>query len=175
MDEATKVSIEALKRIREEEAEKNTRHRKLKREKVERGEGAALLEDVLKFLSRFIAYPSDHALIAHVLWIAHTHLMRAWESTPRLAFLSPEPASGKTRSMEVTELLVPKAVAAVNVTPAYLFRKVGGAADNPIRRDRYGLRPEGEGTRRITRIAEFWPPTRRRGWSLPGARQDRRD
>jgi len=131
MDEATKVSIEALKRIREEEAEKNTRHRKLKREKVERGEGEALLEDVLKFLSRFIAYPSDHALIAHVLWIAHTHLMRAWESTPRLAFLSPEPASGKTRSMEVTELLVPKAVAAVNVTPAYLFRKVGGEDGPP--------------------------------------------
>src|SRR5262245_13714070 len=74
MDEATKVSIEALKRIREEGAEKNTRHRKLKCEKVERGEGAALLEDVLEFLSRFIAYPSDHALIAHVLWIAHTHL-----------------------------------------------------------------------------------------------------
>ena len=131
MDEATKVSIEALKRIREEEAEKNTRHRKLKREKVERGEGAALLEEVLKFLSRFIAYPSDHALIAHVLWIAHTHLMRAWESTPRLALLSPEPASGKTRSMEVTELLVPKAVAAVNVTPAYLFRKVGGEDGPP--------------------------------------------
>jgi hypothetical protein len=131
MDEAAKISIEALKRIREEEAEKNTRHRKLKREKVERGEGAALLEDVLKFLSRFIAYPSDHALIAHVLWIAHTHLMRAWESTPRLAFLSPEPASGKTRSMEVTELLVPKAVAAVNVTPAYLFRKVGGEDGPP--------------------------------------------
>jgi hypothetical protein len=131
MDEATKVSIEALKRIREEEAEKNTRHRKLKCEKVERTEGAALLEDVLEFLSRFIAYPSDHALIAHVLWIAHTHLMTAWESTPRLAFLSPEPASGKTRSMEVTELLVPKAVAAVNVTPAYLFRKVGGEDGPP--------------------------------------------
>jgi hypothetical protein len=131
MDEATKFSIEALKRIREQEAEKNPRHRKLKREKVERGEGAALLEDVLKFLSRFIAYPSDHALIAHVLWIAHTHLMTAWESTPRLAFLSPEPASGKTRSMEVTELLVPMAVAAVNVTPAYLFRKVGGEDGPP--------------------------------------------
>src|SRR5262249_16085050 len=53
------------------------------------------------------------------------------ESTPRIAFLSPEPASGKTRSMEVTELLVPDPVAAVNVTPAYLFRKVGGEAGPP--------------------------------------------
>ena len=131
MDEATKVSIEALKRIREEEAEKNTRHRKLKREKVERGEGAALLEDVLKFLSCFIAYPSDHAVIAHVLWIAHTHLMRAWESTPRLAFLSPEPGSGKSRALEVTEYLVPRPVHAVNVSPSYLFRKVSDAAGAP--------------------------------------------
>src|SRR5262249_40258949 len=95
-------------------------------EKVDRSEGAALLAEVSKFLSRFVIYPSEHERVAHVLWIAHAHLMGAWESTPRLAFLSPEPASGKTRSMELSELLVPDPVAAVNVTPAYLFRKVGG-------------------------------------------------
>jgi hypothetical protein len=55
--------------------------------------------------------------------------MPAWESTPRLAFLSPEPGSGKTRGLEVTELLVPNPVEAINVTPAYLFRKVGGEED----------------------------------------------
>jgi hypothetical protein len=112
-------------------AEIETSRHKTEQAQVKRDEGAALLEDVQKFLSRFIAYPSDHALVAHVLWIAHTHLMKAWESTPRIAFLSPEPASGKTRSMEVTELLVPNAVAAVNVTPAYLFRKVGGEDGPP--------------------------------------------
>ena len=102
-----------------------------KPEKVDRSEGAALLEDVRCFLARFVIYPSEHAHVAHVLWIAHAHLMGAWESTPRLAFLSPEPASGKTRSMEVSELLVPDPVAAVNVTPAYLFRKVGGEDGPP--------------------------------------------
>jgi hypothetical protein len=128
MDEATKVSIEALQRIRDE---LKGGKRKARKEKVARAEGAALLADVQKFLQRFIAYPSEHASIAHVLWIAHAHLMDAWESTPRIAFLSPEPASGKTRSMEVTELLVPDPVAAVNVTPAYLFRKVGGEDGPP--------------------------------------------
>ena len=93
-------------------------------------EGAAILNDVRSFLSRFVVYPSEHAKIAHVLWVAHAHLMGAWESTPRIAFLSPEPGSGKTRAMEVTELLVPNPVAAVNVTPAYLFRKVG-SEDGP--------------------------------------------
>jgi hypothetical protein len=53
------------------------------------------------------------------------------ESTPRIAFLSPEPGSGKTRALEVTELLVPNPVEAVNVTPAYLFRKVGDPEGAP--------------------------------------------
>ena len=90
--------------------------------------GAELLANVYEFTGKFIAYPSDEAHVAHVLWIVHTHLMEAWESTPRLAFLSPEPASGKTRALEISELLVPNPVEAINVTPAYLFRKVG--ADN---------------------------------------------
>lgn len=92
---------------------------------LERQEAAQLLDEVRGFIGRFVAYPSLHAHVAHALWIAHTHLMDAWESTPRIAFLSPEPGSGKTRALEVSELLVPNAVEAVNVTPAYLFRKVG--------------------------------------------------
>jgi hypothetical protein len=87
--------------------------------------GHQVLDDVHEFLGRFVAYPSGDAHVAHTLWIAHTHLMTAWESTPRIAFLSPEPGSGKTRALEVSELLVPNPVEAVNVTPAYLFRKVG--------------------------------------------------
>src|SRR3954451_21355151 len=87
--------------------------------------GDTLLADLHAFLGKFVAYPSDNEHVAHVLWIMHTHLMDAWESTPRIAFLSPEPGSGKTRALEVSELLVPNPVEAVNVTPAYLFRKVG--------------------------------------------------
>ena len=93
--------------------------------------GAALLDKVYVFLGRFVAYPSEHARVAHTLWIAHTHAMDAFESTPRLAFLSPEPASGKTRALEVTEPLVPRPVEAVNVTPAYLFRKVADEDGRP--------------------------------------------
>ena len=57
--------------------------------------------------------------------------MDCWESTPRIAFLSPEPQSGKTRALEVTEPLVPRPVHAVNTTPAYLFRKVSDPAGLP--------------------------------------------
>jgi hypothetical protein len=92
---------------------------------------AELLADVYKFLGRFVAYPSDDAHVAHTLWIAHAHAMEAWYSTPRIAFLSPEPGSGKTRALEVSEILVPNPVEAVNVTPAYLFRKVGAEEGPP--------------------------------------------
>ena len=89
------------------------------------------LDDLEAFLRTFIAYPSDAARVAHVLWIAHAHRMDCWESTPRIAFLSPEPGSGKTRALEVTELLVPSPVHAVNCTPAYLFRRVADPAGLP--------------------------------------------
>ena len=94
-------------------------------------DGAKLLNDVHAFLGRFVAYPSPAAHVAHTLWIAHTHLMDAWDSTPRIAFLSPEPGSGKTRALEVSELLVPNPVEAVNVSPAYLFRKVAAEDGAP--------------------------------------------
>lgn len=90
-----------------------------------------VLSDVEQFLSRFVAYPSEHARVAHTLWVAHTWLMEQWESTPRIAFLSPEPGSGKSRALEVTEPLVPRPVHAVNTTPAYLFRKVSDELGPP--------------------------------------------
>jgi hypothetical protein len=87
-------------------------------------DGAEILNSVEAFLSRFVCYPNEQARVAHVLWIGHAHLMDRWECTPRLAFLSPEAACGKSRALEITELLVPRPVVAVNATPAYLFRKV---------------------------------------------------
>lgn len=94
-------------------------------------QGLRAVERAHEFLGRFVAYPSKEAHDAHALWIAHTHLMDHWDCTPRLAFLSAEPASGKTRALEVTGLLVPNPVEAVNVSPAYLFRKIGAEEGRP--------------------------------------------
>jgi hypothetical protein len=94
-------------------------------------DGAVLLDDVAEFLARFVVYPSGHERHAHALWIAHTWFMGSWESTPRIAFLSPEPGSGKTRALEVTDPLVPRPILAINCTPAYLFRKVSDPLGPP--------------------------------------------
>ncbi|HVI57729.1 MAG TPA: DUF3631 domain-containing protein [Luteimonas sp.] len=87
-------------------------------------DGAAILREVYDYVGRFVAYPSHHAKLAHVVWIAHAHLMRAWDTTPRIAFLSTEPGSGKSRALEVTESLVPNPLLAVSATPAYLIRRI---------------------------------------------------
>ena len=92
---------------------------------------AEILAGVYDFLGRFVSYPSEAAHVAHTLWIGHTWFMDSHESTPRIAFLSPEPGSGKSRALEVTEPLVPRPVHAVNTTPAYLFRKVSDEAGLP--------------------------------------------
>jgi hypothetical protein len=94
-------------------------------------DAAALFEAIYKFLGRFIIYPSEHARVAHVLWIAHTHLMDCWDSTPRLAALSKEPQSGKSRLLEITELLVPRPVSSVNASAAYIVRKISDPAGRP--------------------------------------------
>jgi len=94
-------------------------------------EGAALLDAVHHFLGRFIRYPCVHTQVAHALWIVHTHCLDAFDSTPRIAFLSPEPASGKTRALEVSCSLVPRPVEAVNVSAAYMFRKVADPDGRP--------------------------------------------
>jgi hypothetical protein len=93
--------------------------------------GAAVLDAVHAFLGRFVVYPSKHAQVAHALWVGHAHMMETWDSTPRIAFLSPEPGSGKTRALEVTGPLVPRPVQSVNATPAYLFRKVSDPEGTP--------------------------------------------
>lgn len=81
------------------------------------------LNRIKQFLERFVVYPSKHELVAHAAWIVHTHLMHEWDTTPRLAALSNEPASGKSRLLEVTAPLVARPVEAVNASPAYLFRR----------------------------------------------------
>ncbi|MFJ2609716.1 DUF3631 domain-containing protein [Streptomyces sp. NPDC087425] len=89
-------------------------------------DGAELLDDVERFHRRFNVFPTEAAYVAVTLWDAHAHLLDAFDSTPRIAFLSPEPGSGKSRALDVIETLVPRAMAAVDASAAALFRSVSG-------------------------------------------------
>jgi 5S rRNA maturation endonuclease (ribonuclease M5) len=94
-------------------------------------DGASLLAEVEAWLRRYLILPNEHAYVAVTLWAAHAHALACFESTPRLAFLSPEPECGKTRALELLELLVPHPMLAVNATPAALFRAVGDQEHRP--------------------------------------------
>jgi Protein of unknown function (DUF3631) len=86
--------------------------------------GHQVLDDVAAWLSAHVAYASEHHAPAVTLWAAHSHALDAAASTPRLAFVSPEPGSGKTRSLELLELLVHQGRHVLSMTPAALFRIV---------------------------------------------------
>lgn len=100
-----------------------------------RGEkGRHVLDRVETFYRRFVILPSEHAYVAVTLWAAHTHALDDFDTTPRLAALSPEPGSGKTRLQEVTETLVPQPMATFNVSAAVLYRSMSEREDGTQRR-----------------------------------------
>ena len=84
----------------------------------------SLLDDVEQFLGRYVAFPDQQHHIAATLWAAHTHLTEIAESTPRLAALSPEPGSGKTRLLEVLELICHNSMHSSNLSTAAMFRTI---------------------------------------------------
>lgn len=87
--------------------------------------GADILQEIYDFIGEYVIYPNEYSRVAHTLWIAHTYFMDRWESTPRLHFKSPEWGSGKTRALEVSEHIVKRGFIALNMSSAYLIRKLG--------------------------------------------------
>jgi len=84
--------------------------------------GILLLNDVDRFIRRFCALPDEHSFTAVALWTAHTHMVEHFHTTPRLMMSSPEAASGKTRVLEVLDLLVPESMMSLSASPAAIFR-----------------------------------------------------
>jgi hypothetical protein len=82
-----------------------------------------LLDEVAGFVRRFVVMSPAQSDTA-ALWIAHTHCFDAAEQTPYLAISSAEKRSGKTRLLEVMELLVARPWFTGRVSAAALVRKV---------------------------------------------------
>jgi hypothetical protein len=82
-----------------------------------------LLNDTQAFIRRFVVL-SDAQADAATLWAAHTHAFDCFEATPYLYVSSPEKRSGKTRLLEVLELLAWEPLPAMNISDAALFRAV---------------------------------------------------
>jgi uncharacterized protein DUF3631 len=88
---------------------------------------ATVLEDARTFIHRFVVL-DDHQAVAAALWAAHTHVHDAFGITPYLATTSAEKRSGKTRFLEVLELLVREPLPTANISDAALFRVIAAKA-----------------------------------------------
>lgn len=85
----------------------------------------APLSEVAEFLEGYVAFPSVEARDAVALWVTHTHAIEAAATTPRLSIRSAEKMCGKSRLLEVLELVTARPVLAVNISVAALFRSIG--------------------------------------------------
>jgi uncharacterized protein DUF3631 len=85
--------------------------------------GGTVLDQIYAFIRRFVSLSKSQARVA-ALWIVHTHFFSAAEATPYLAITSAEKESGKTRLLEVFEILVANPWFTGKVTAAVLIRKI---------------------------------------------------
>jgi hypothetical protein len=82
---------------------------------------ANILSDIYNYIGRFVVFPDEESRVATAAWIAHTHLMDIFDTTPRLHIASAVKGCGKTRLLQVIELLVPKAISLLSPSPASLY------------------------------------------------------
>ena len=90
----------------------------------ERPDTAALLAEVSDFTRRYVVLQGDHFYDAIALWVLHAHTVKAVATSPRLLVKSPEKESGKTRLLEVLEVLVPNPMFVMNTTISVLYRQL---------------------------------------------------
>jgi hypothetical protein len=99
-------------------------------EQMERGaaekanlDGGLILSRTKEFIQRYVHLSEPQAILATV-WVAHTHGVSAATATPYLAITSATKQCGKTRLLEIFEILVAKPWLTGRVTAACLVRKV---------------------------------------------------
>ncbi|RPK40008.1 hypothetical protein EES40_23065 [Streptomyces sp. ADI93-02] len=92
-------------------------------------EGAQILDALRAQVKRYVAMPSEEAVTAVALWVAATHLQRAWQHAPRLTIVAPEKRCGKSRLLDVVTETVHNRLITVNASAAAIFRSIDG--DDP--------------------------------------------
>lgn len=86
-------------------------------------DGAALLDELAATFLRYVVMPCA-ASLACALWTIFTHVYTCFWHSPRLRVRSPAQECGKTRVLEILEMLVARPLRSDNATPAVIFRLV---------------------------------------------------
>lgn len=85
-------------------------------------DGAKTLDEAVSFINRFTILPSPAYADVCAVWAMGTHAYTAFQTYPRLGFVSDFPASGKSRALTMTGLLSAKTKTLTNYTAAVLVR-----------------------------------------------------
>jgi hypothetical protein len=79
--------------------------------------------EIASFLAEYIVAP-PLSLLAIAGWVLAAWLMDVWDRFPHLAISSPEKRCGKTRLLQLLELITPNAYSTTNISPAALYRLI---------------------------------------------------
>lgn len=85
--------------------------------------GIELLTKLTTVFNRYLVMPKG-AAEAMALWTVYTHCFEIAQFSPRLAFTSALPRSGKTTALDILSFLVPKPLSTSNISPAAVFRVI---------------------------------------------------
>ena len=85
-----------------------------------------VIDGAESFIRRFCIL-ADAAYLPLGVWAVATHMPDAFDTFPYFALLSPAKRCGKTRALEVLELLTSKAWRGTSATSAALFRMMGNS------------------------------------------------
>src|SRR5437867_3008562 len=88
-----------------------------------------MLEQLEIEIKRHTWFDLEEKYTANVLWVIGSYCLgyedaKVFNAFPMLAFMSPEPDSGKSRALKVTELLSYNALPSGKYTPALLLAKI---------------------------------------------------
>lgn len=83
-----------------------------------------LMDDVITFVKRFVIFQDEAHYNVLALWLLHTYTFDAAYATPYIYVKSAEKQSGKTRVIEVANMLAHNPVTTANTSPSSLFRLI---------------------------------------------------
>jgi hypothetical protein len=85
---------------------------------------AELLDETVTVLQQNITFSSEHQAVVVAFWVAHTHVIDHFRTTPYLQITSPVKRCGKSNLLLCLKYLASKAWYAVNPSVAVLYRKI---------------------------------------------------
>lgn len=88
------------------------------------------IEEVARFLTDYVFLPPYTPTII-AAWVVAAWLSVVWDRFPHLSIYSPEKRCGKTRLLEVLKLIVPNPIFTSSISPAALYRIIGGSPTKP--------------------------------------------